>query len=261
VLRRILCISSILALVPSIAFSGMDLALKLGAGLKHYDNRLEYSRYRILLGLEAGAKLYEQQYILVKLKGDGEFSYGWYDYKNMENISTWGVAALFDIFPEMALNLSRIVQPCLGAGLTFGLESTRYTEKGIRQYDYSGLFVGTYDMKSTYRDQIYGFMVQPSLKLLAEQAFARGAVKYRYLLDRVHYEWKWDSQKYTSGNEDYSGQSIDIVFSVGVNLGYYMLEAGLQAENWVFKHEDSKEWPPWPEDWEYMLFGRIHFGH
>lgn len=258
-LRRILCIGSILALVPSIAFSGMDLALKLGAGLKRYDNRLEYSRYRILLGLNAGAKLYEQQYIFVKLKGDGEFSYGWYDYRNMEDISTWGVAVLFDIFPEMALNLESIWQPCLGAGLTFGLESTRHTVKGIRQYDYRGLFVGTYDSRSTYRDHICGVMVQPSLKLLAEQAFAKVAVKYRYFLDHVHYEWKWDSQQYTKENEEYSGQSIDIAFSVGVNLGAYVLEGGLQAENWVFKHEDRKEWPKWPEDWEYMLFGKIHF--
>ena len=258
-LRRILWITLILILFPSLSRSQTHLALRGGMGILRYSELIDVDRYRFLVALDAANALTRGGDISLDLRGEAEFSYSWYDYKDMKDVSAWGVSALFDIFPEIALNLNRIVQPCLGAGLTFGLESTRHTVKGIRLYDYRGVFLGTYDSKDTYKDHIYGLTVRPSLKLLAEQAFFRVAVKYRYFVDHVRYEWKWGDKGNTSEREDYLGQSIDIAFSVGFNLGSYALEGGLQAENWVLKHEDSKKWPKWPEDLEYILFGKVHF--
>jgi hypothetical protein len=258
-LRKILWISLVLTLFPSLSRPQTHLALRGGMGILRYSELIDVDRYRFLVALDAANALSRGRDISLDLRGEAEFSYSMYDYKDMKDVSAWGVSALFDIFPEIALNLQSRVQPCLGAGLTFGLESTRHTVKGIRLYDHRGVLVRTYDSKDTYRDHIYGLTVRPSLKLLAEQAFFRGAVKYRYFLDRVRYKWEWNNEGNVSEKEDYLGQSIDIAFSVGFNLGSYGLEGGLQAENWVLKHEDSKEWPKWPDDWEYMLFGKIHF--
>ena len=259
-LRKILWISLTLILFPSLSRSQTHLAIRGGMGILRYSELIDVDRYRFLVALDAANALSRGRGISLDLRGEAEFSYSWYDYRDMKNVSAWDVSALFDIFPEIALNLRSTVQPCLGAGLTFGLVSTRHTVKGIRLYDHRGVVVRTYDSKDTYRDNIYGLTVQPSLKLLSEQAFFRGAVKYRYFLDHVRYKWEWDNEGNVSEKEDYLGQSIDIAFSVGFYLGSYGLEGGLQAENWVLKHEDSKKWPKWPDDWEYMLFGKIHFG-
>ena len=266
-LRKILWISSIVSLLPSLAFSQVDLALKIGAGLKHrgaglnrhYDV-LEYNRYRMFLGLDAAAKIYEQQNMFVNLNGETEFSYRWYDYKNMDDVSYWGIKALLDLFPEVGLGLNGGVKPCFGAGLTFGFDNSRRTIKDIQRYDANDQYVGTCTDKTAYRDFIYGFNAQPSLRFEIEEFSARGAIKYRFFFDNQHYEFKWNGREEASENIDYRGQSIDIILSVGINVGAFVLEGGLQAENWVFKHEDRKEWPKWPEDWEYMLFGKIHFG-
>ena len=268
-LRNILWVSSVVALIPSLAFSQVDLALRIGAGMihhgaesnRHYDVVVcdpEYNRYRILLGLDAAAKIYEQQNAFVNLKAETEFSYMWYDYKNWNNVSIWGIKGLLDLFPEVGLDLNGGVKPCLGAGLTLGFDNQRCTIKNLpRGYgDHVGYF-----SKEEYRHFIYGFNAQPSLRFEIESFFAKGAVKYRFFFDDRHYKLKSnDGPEEYKGNVDDRGQSLDVILSAGINLRICMLEAGLQAENWVFKHEDRKSWPKWPEDWEYMLFGKIHFG-
>jgi hypothetical protein len=265
-LRKILWISSILALLPSLTFSQVDLALKIGAGVIHpgarsdrHFNLLQLNRYRILLGLDGAANIYEQQNAFVNLKAETEFSYLWYDTKDWDDVSIWGIKGLLDLFPEVGLDLNGGLKPCFGAGLTLGFDNSRVTIKDIPMYDANDQYVGTCTDKTAYRDFIYGFGAQPSLEFEIDEFSARGAIKYRFFFDNQHYEWKWGGRKESSGNTEYRGQSVDLILSAGINLGTWALEAGLQAENWVFKDEDRKEWPKWPDDWEYMLFGKIHF--
>ncbi len=253
-LRSVLCIGLILALFPSPAFSQTSLALKGGIGSIH--SRVD--RHRLLAGMEATTSVQKGRDISMDLKGAVEFSYKWWDDVQWDDESAWAILALVDLFPEVTISLNSVVQPFLGAGVTIGFERETVTMKG-RAYDQHGNYLGIHESKNVARDFKYGLNVQPGLRVLMDRLFFKGVVKYRYALDDVRYKWSWDSQENMTGNEDFASQSIDLIFSVGGNLGTHLVEVGMQAENWVVKHEDRKEWPKWPEDWEYMLFGKIHF--
>ena len=230
---------------------------KLKAGVGSIHSRVD--RHRLLAGMEAAANVQKGRDTSLELKAALEFSYKWWDDIQWDDESAWVIAALVDVFPEVISNLDSVVQPFLGAGFTIGFERETVTIKG-RAYHQYGNYLGIHESKNVARDFKYGLNVQPGLRVLMDRVFFKGVVEYRYALDDVRYEWSWDSQEKTTGTEDFAGQSIDLIFSVGGNLGTHLLEVGLKAENWVFKHEDHKEWPKWPDDWEYMLFGRIHFG-
>lgn len=258
-LRKILWISLALALIPSLSSSQTQLSLMGGIGFLHYDRRPEADRYRLVVAFGAANTLRRDQDVSIDLKGEAEVSYRWYSYENVEDVSSWGIKGLLDVFPEVRLNPNGGAQPCVGAGVTFGLDKTIHTVKNVAMWDASGDYMGTVTAKTGYRDFIYGFNAQPSLKFQIEKFSVRGAIKYRFFFDKQHYEFKWNGQKEFSENIEYQGQSMDIILSAGINLGAYVLEGGLQAENWVFKHEDRDGWPEWPQDWEYLLFAKINF--
>lgn len=254
-LQKILWITLILAPFPSLAPSQTDLAVKGGVGSVH--SRVD--RHRLLAGIQTATNIQKGRHMSMSLNGSVEFSYQWWDDVQWDDESAWAIASLVDVFPEVRINLDSVVQPFFGAGVTVGVGRETITIRG-RAYDKYGHDLGIHQSKNVYRDLKYGFNVQPGFRLLMERISFKAAVKYRYFLDDVRYEWRWDNQERITASEDYVGQSIDLILSMGGVLGNHLLEGGLQAENWVFKWEGREEWPRWPEDWEYMLFAKIHLG-
>lgn len=243
--KKVICISLLLGLFPTFAYSQTNLSLRIGAGLKNKTEGRDYKRYRLLLAVDGSSDLIEQDNMVLSIAGEGEFSYRWYDYEQTHDETSHYLKFLLDIRPEVSFLFAEIMRPSFGAGLTLGTDIGKYTEE--KEWDY----------ESTTRSFIYGLNLQPSLTFEIEDIFAKVAIKYRYLFEYRHweYEFEWDEG---SSDDKYNDQSWDILLSAGIKMGGISFEAGIQAENWVYKHEDRDRWPKWPKDWEFMLFAKLN---
>lgn len=232
--------------LPS-AISRNEIGLISGIGLTNSKEGLDYKRYRFLLGGSGLINLIRQDEIIIGMGVDGEFSFGMYNYEDdyFKDVVHTYFMFLTDLFPEISLNFSDGIKLGFGTGLSFGTTAEIFLDE---EWDY----------EMTTNSSMFGFNLKPSLTFGVQNFFVRGIVKYRYLSDNT--TWVEIDRGYEdSGDFQYNDQSWDIILSVCIGSGRLTLEGGIQAENWVYKHEDWDKWPKWPEAWEYMLIGKLSF--
>lgn len=244
--RRIYCLTFLLILVPILANGKTNLGLRLGMGLVHYNTGLyEYNPKRALLGFELNGVVAKGKDLALRLDEDLESSLLWFHVGSymewipglqmsyrMPGFDYTGYRILLDFQPRLQGFPGRMITPSVGLGGTAGWEYRRLKDA----------YYGTSKNHSYY----YGFILNPDVSVNLNAVMVNLSVLYRYLFSNIHQ----DGYVFY----DHRSQVLRVAVSTEKSIWSRNLQVGLQAENWIERLDYSDSWPPWPKEWEYLLF-------
>ena len=118
-------------------------------------------------------------------------------------------------------------------------------------YDHAGNY---YKFEQTLSSFMYGINLTPCLGFEFGKIFVKTKIKYRYLFQNVHSKIEITDQENYSEDFKRRAQSLAFILATAIKTSKFILEVGIQTENWVFKHEYNSKFWDWNKNWEVLLF-------